>query len=276
VITPKKIIMIGIVAGLFIAPSSGKTPLGSISRIVGSALVRHDGDTSWVKARMKMPIFDSDAIATSEESFCEVAMTGDRIARLGEKTLAIISEKTESDAKVKATKGSVWINMKHLVNNRSFGVMTSTAVAAIRGTVFEVECGDNASNYLVFKGSVAISSLTGKGKSGRDSTFLVGAGEQFTLVKDINRYLKDQEKAMREYLQESGEELEKFNKEEQEQFDSYEKELQEQLDKMLTEERSAFKKLDDMSYALRAIDPKKIAKNNWIIWNQGRDKELGW
>jgi hypothetical protein len=247
--------------------------VGSISQIVGGALIRHDGETAWTKARVKMPVYDSDALSVAEESQCEITMNGDRAVRFGEKTTAIISEKSEADAKIKAAQGSVWINVKHLVNNRSFGVTTPTAVAAIRGTVFEVECGENSSNYLVFKGAVAVSS---SGKKDADSTFVVRPGEQFTLVKDMDRYMKDQEKEMRDYLQAANDELEKFNKEEQEQFDTFENELREQLDKMLTEERSAFKKLDDVSFALRKIDLNKISKNKWIKWNQDRDKELGW
>jgi hypothetical protein len=260
----------------FASSYAEKTPIGSISQVIGSAVIRHDGETAWTKARLKMSVFDGDAIATSEESQCEITMPGDRIARFGDKTTVILSEKNGGDAKIKAAQGTVWVNVKHLVNNRSFGVTTSTAVAAIRGTVFEVECGDNSSNYLVFKGSVAVSASGRKGAPAADSTFFVKAGDQVTLVRDMNRYMKDQEKVMRDFLRESDEELEKFNRDEQDQFDKYEKELQEHLEKMLTEERGAFKKLDDINYAVRKINLDKIAKSAWINWNQERDKELGW
>jgi hypothetical protein len=270
------IAMASAMIGLIAYSSFGKTAVGSISQIVGSALVRHDGDSAWTKARLRMPVYDNDAIATATESDCEITLNGDRVARFGEKTTVFLSEKNETDAKIKAAQGSIWINVKHLVNNRSFGVATPTAVAAIRGTVFEVECGENASNYLVFKGAVAVSSSGKKGAIGKDSTFMVQAGEQFTLVKDMEHYMKDQEKAMRDYLKDSDEELEKFNKDEQEQYDKYDKELQEQMEKMLIEERSAFKKLDDFNYSLRKIDESKISKSAWIKWNQERDKGLGW
>ncbi len=275
-INPRRLLLTGIAAGFLINPVPAKTPLGSISQIIGSALVRHDGETAWTKARIKAPLYDNDAIAVAEESQCEITMTGERVARLGEKTTVILSEKGEADAKIKAAQGSVWINVKHLVNNRSLGVATPTAVAAIRGTVFEVECDENSSNYLVFKGAVAVSSAGKKGAIGKDSSIVVQPGEQFTLVKDMDRYMKDQEKVLRSYLEESSEELEKFNKDEQEQFDKYEKELQEQLEKMLTEERSAFKKLDDVNIALRRIDFNRISQSRWIKWNRERDKELGW
>jgi hypothetical protein len=268
----QRILIATIVAASLGFPSAAKTPLGQITQIVGSALVRHDGDTSWGKARMRMPIYDGDAVATTAESFCEITATGDRMVRFGEKTTAIVSDKAGSQAKVKVAQGSVWINVKHLVNNRALEVATPTAVAAIRGTVFEIECGENSSNYLVFKGCVAVSSSAGK----RDSTFLVNAGEQFTFVKDMARYLKEQETAMRRYIEESGEELDRFNKEEQEQFDRFEKEVQEQLDRMLAEERTAFRRQGDLNYALRTIDASKTAKSKWIVWNKERDRDLGW
>ncbi len=262
--------------GLTAIQSNAKTPLGSISSIVGGALVKHEGDTSWVKAGMRMRIFENDAVAVKEESRCEITMAGDKIVRCGEKTTVMISGNNESQMKIKTVAGAVWINIKHLVKDRSFDVSTPTAVAAIRGTVFEVQCNANASNYLVFKGIVAVSSIAGRGKTKKDSTFLIKSGEQFTLVKDMELYMKDQEKTIREYLKQSDEELENFNKEEQDQFDKYQKDMQEQVEKMMTEERSAFKTLDNMSYAIRPIDANKLLKNEWIKWNQGRDKDLGW
>ena len=275
-ISLKRILIIGFVVGAFSVPSEGKTPIGSITQIIGNMLVRRDGDSSWIKGRIKLPVFEGDAVATAEESCCEIMLKGDRVARFGEKTTAIVSDTAGSAAKVTAARGSVWINVKHLANNGSLKVATPTAVAAIRGTVFEVECGENSSNYLVFKGTVAVSSSAGKNRSSRDSTFLVSAGEQFTLVKDIDRYLKDEENSIRKYLDDSGEELDKFNREEQEQFNRYDQELREQMEAMLDEEKRSFRSLNDMNYALRPIDMKRAAKNKWILWNQDRDKQLAW
>jgi len=48
------------------------------------------------------------------------------------------------------------------------------------------------------------------------------------------------------------------------------------MDAMLAEERGAFKSMDDINYALRPIDEKKLAHNAWIEWNRARDKEVGW
>jgi hypothetical protein len=271
-----KLLMANLLAAALVFACFAKTPLGSISVIVGDAFIRHDGDSAWTKAKIKAPVYENDAVALKEESRCEIALGGDKIVRLGEKTVAIISEKSGSQAKVKALMGSVWINAKHLLNNKTFDVVTPTAVAGIRGTVFCVRCDTNTSDCLVFRGAVAIARLPGNGLRSRDSTFLVTSGERFTFVKNMGLYLKQQEDAIKDYLQQSGEELDKFDEEQQEQFDDYEKDFQEQMDAMLAEERGAFKSMDDINYALRPIEEKKLAHNAWIEWNRARDKEVGW
>ena len=253
-----------------------KTPIGSISVIVGSAFVKHDGDTAWAKARVRMPVYENDAVSTKGESECEISLIEDKVIRLSENTAAIISGKQDASVKLSAAKGSLWINVKHLIKNRSFDVATPTAVAAIRGTVFCIQCDPNKSDYMVFKGTVAVTAASSKAKSAADSTFLVNSGSQFTLVKDLNVYLKQEEKDLKNYLEQSNEEFEKYKNEEQEKYDKFEKEMQEQINKMISEERGAFKQINDMNYAMRPIDVNKISKSEWVKWNQARDKELNW
>ena len=260
----------------FASPADCKTSIGSVSAIVGSAFVKHDGDTAWVKARMRMPVYENDAITTKPESECEISLNEDKVIRLSENTAAIISEKQDANISVRAPKGSIWINVKHLINNRSFSVSTATAVAAIRGTVFSATGDPNGSDFMVFRGAVAITPVSSKGKNGGDSTFLVGSGSRCTLVKDLDRYLKQEEKDIKNYLEQSNEEFEKYKNEEQEKYDNFEKDMNEQINKMIAEERNAFKKLDDMNYAVRPIDMNKLSKSRWVIWNQTRDKELNW
>jgi hypothetical protein len=255
--------------------AESKTVVGSVSAIVGSATIKRQSASNWLKAKIKLPVFESDAVNTGEESRCEIALNGDKVIRLGEKTLAIISAQEQANSKVKATHGSVWVNVKHLVNSRSFEVSSPTAVAAIRGTVFNVNCDTNAAQYMVFRGAVAVMPQNKKG-SAKDSTFMIPAGQQITLVKNMDQYLKDQEKAFRDYIKQDQEEFDTFVKQDQEAFEKYEQETQEQLNKMIAEERSSFKTMGTMNYAVRAIDSTKIAKNDWVQWNLARDKKLGW
>jgi len=260
----------------FTSPADCKTSIGSISAIVGNAFVKRDGDTSWIKARMRMPVYENDAVSTKPESECEISLNEDKVIRLSENTAALLSSKQKANTSVKTAQGSVWINVKHLVDKRSVSVSTPTAVAAIRGTVFNVTCDPNGSDFMVFRGAVAITSASSKAKTNGDSIFLVGQGNRCTLVKDLDRYLKQEEKDIKNYLEQSNEEFEKYKNEEQEKYDKFEKDMNERINKMIAEERNAFKKIDDMNYAIRPIDMNKLSKSGWVAWNQARDKELNW
>jgi len=267
----------GIALGVVFASASNaesKTAIGSVSAIVGKAMLKRQPSTSWLKAKIKLPVYESDAVSTGEESRCEIALTGDKVVRLGEKTVAVISAQDEANSKVKTTRGSVWINVKHLVNNRSFEVSSPTAVAAIRGTVFSINCDTNATQYMVFRGAVAITPQ--KKSGGSDSTFMIPAGQQITLVKNLNQYLKEEEKAIRDFIMKDQSEFEDYQKQEQDDFDKYQQETQAQIDKMVADERNEFKTMGTLNYAVQDIDTARTAQNDWVQWNTARDKKLGW
>jgi hypothetical protein len=276
------LLRIGVVAGIALgvvfacAPSAeSKTAIGSVSAIVGKAMLKRQPSTSWLKAKIKLPVYESDAVSTSEESRCEIALAGDKVIRLGEKTVAVISAQDEAHSKVKTTRGAVWINVKHLVNSRSFEVSSPTAVAAIRGTVFSVNCDTNATQYMVFRGAVAITPQKKSGGKG-DSTFMIPAGQQITLVKNLDQYMKAEEKAFKEFITKDQEDFEAFQKKEQDDFEKYQKETQAQIDQMVSDERKAFKTMGTLNYAVQTIDTARTAKNDWVQWNTARDKKLGW
>lgn len=252
----------------------GKTSLGAISDIVGDVLVKRDGDSTWIKAKPRMPVYEKDAVATKEESRCELLLTGDRVVRIAEKSVTVIATSDAAGVKVNAAKGSVWVNVKHLVNNtQRFEVGTPTAVAAIRGTVFAVDCNTNAAKYSVFKGVIAVSSGAQKGG---DSAFIVKQGSQIALVKDLNLFMKDEEKAIKDYMEQSNAEMEKFQQQQQNEFDEYQKEMERKIQEMVSEERKAFTEKNGINYAVRPIDTAMVGKSEWAQWNQKRDATLGW
>jgi hypothetical protein len=88
--------------------------------------------------------------------------------------------------------------------------------------------------------------------------------------------MKDQEKAFKDYLEQSNSEYEKFKEQEEKDFDNYQKEMQKKLQEMLDGERKAFTSKDGINYAIRPVDPAKLAKSEWVLWNQKKDKEVGW
>ena len=255
--------------------NQNQSPAGSVSAIVGNAMVKRQLAEKWLKAKIRLPVFENDSVSTEEESRCELSLTGDKIIRLGENSTAVIAAFQKNVTKIKAAQGSVWINVKHLVNNRSFEIASPTAVAAIRGTVFSINCDTNTTQFSVFRGAVAVTTQKNS-NAFKDSTFLVTTGRQITLVKDLNMYLKDQEKTFRNFMQQSQAELDTFERQDLEAFEKYKQDMQEQINKMISDERNAFKTFGTTYYALRKIDTVKNAKNDWVQWNLARDKLLGW
>jgi len=255
--------------------AESKAAIGSVSAIVGKAMIKRQPATGWINAKIKLPVYESDAVSTGEESRCEITLTGDKVIRLGEKTIAVLSAQDEAHSKVKTIAGSVWINVKHLVNSRSFEVSSPTAVAAIRGTVFSVNCDTNATQYMVFRGAVAITPQKNSGGKS-DSTFMIPSGQQITLVKNLDQYMKAEEKAFKDFITKDQEDFEAFQKKDQEDFEKYQQETQAQIDKMVADERKAFKTMGTLNYAVQAIDTARAAKNDWVQWNTERDKKLGW
>ncbi len=265
-------LVVCVIAFCLSIPATAKTSLGTVSEMIGIVQIKRDGDSTWTKARPRMPVFEKDAIKTKEESRCEIAMVGDRIIRIAENSIAVIASGDTAAASITAQKGSLWCNVKK-ITNRSFDVGTPTAVASIRGTVFGIECNPNAAKYLVLQGAIAVTSKSGTGK---DSTFTVSKGQQIDLVKDMNLYIKDQQKAIAQFMEDDAAAFEKFQKDDQAELDKYNKEQQDKMNAMLAEERKAFKEINGVNCALRTIDQAKLGKSEWAAWNQKRDAELGW
>ena len=254
---------------------SAQAPIGQISEIVGSILIKRSADSAWVKGRIKMPLYDKDAIRTKAESRCEISLVGSKVVRFGENALGLISAPSEGETTVKSAAGSVWINVKKLSTPSNVNIVSPTSTAAIRGTVFGVDCDTNGTNYTVFAGAVAVSSKTGKSGT-NDSGFVVKPGEQFTLVKDLNLYMKNQEKAMADFLKSSQAAYDQFEQQQQGAFDKFEAEQKAKLASMVAAERAAFVSGGDFSYAKRSFDIEKSPKKAWILWNQEQDKKLSW
>ncbi|OGJ94169.1 MAG: hypothetical protein A2487_07725 [Candidatus Raymondbacteria bacterium RifOxyC12_full_50_8] len=251
-----------------------KQPLGQVSDMVGDVFIKRSSDSSWVKARIRLPLFENDAVATKAESRCEVTLASDRVVRIDENALVVVSAIDSSLTKVNAVKGSIWVNVKRLVGPQRFEVSTPTASAAIRGTVFAVESNTNASKYLVFKGAIGV--LLSNKTGGRDSVFVVQQGKQIDLVKNMEQYLKQQEKAFQDYAAQADVEFEKYAAEQEQAFEQHQKEQEEKLRAMLDEERRAFSIVNGTNCALRPIDAKKIGSAGWADWNRKKDSSLGW
>jgi hypothetical protein len=133
-----------------------------ITRIEGEAQVlkkgKIDGTMSWKPARLNMPLAVDDQLKSGSESLVEITYSQGAVMRLAENTTCSIKKMGDAAVSTSVPKGNVWVNMKKLASaGRDFELTTPTAVAAIRGTVFQMQSlADSSADVAVFDGKVAV------------------------------------------------------------------------------------------------------------------------
>jgi hypothetical protein len=133
-----------------------------IQLIQGSANVYRAASAKIVAARVGMPVGVGDTLRSQEESFVEVLFDNGEVIRLDENSVLAIDRLDSQNAESSLPVGRVWVNMKKIVSHRSFDVSTPTAVAAIRGTIYNMRAGEDQSvDVSVYDGKVAVGPSAG-------------------------------------------------------------------------------------------------------------------
>jgi hypothetical protein len=132
--------------------------VAKISSFEGTVQIMKKGSADWKNARLGMALEVGDQVYTQAESFAEISYAIGAVLRMDEKTKVTLESSTEKTVKSKSAIGTVWINMRKLVSaGKEFDVSTPTAVAAIRGTVYNMSTSsDSASDVSVYEGKVAV------------------------------------------------------------------------------------------------------------------------
>ena len=136
-----------------------------ITRIEGAAQIMKKSADTWRPARLNMPVQIGDRLATDVESLIEITYRHGAVLRLGELSKCSIRQVSDDAVSTSVPQGNVWVNMKKLSSvGRQFDVSTPTAVAAIRGTIFQLQAlPDSSAEVAVFDGKVAVG-LSDNGK----------------------------------------------------------------------------------------------------------------
>lgn len=129
-----------------------------ITRLEGAVSILRNGSTEWRSAKPSTPLEAGDQVYTHEESFAELQYSIGTVLRMDEKTKITIAASSEQAIKTRNGLGDVWVNMKKLLSKgKEFEVSTPTAVAAIRGTVFQMSSkADSTASVSVYNGKVAV------------------------------------------------------------------------------------------------------------------------
>lgn len=133
-----------------------------IQMIQGSADVFKAATSKSSVARVGMPLGVGDTLRSHQESFVEVLFDNGEVIRLDENSVLAIDRVDSQKAVSSLPVGRVWVNMKKIVSHRAFDVSTPTAVAAIRGTIYDMRAGEDLSvDVGVYDGKVAVGPSAG-------------------------------------------------------------------------------------------------------------------
>lgn len=228
--------------------------IGKITLILGKVYVKSSLDSSWSIAKLNSNVSQNTILKTAKRSRAEISVNSSQIIRIGENTVTQITKELNR-VQVKSDRGKTWLNVI-LFGDQDFIIKTPTAVAAIRGTVYRVNCDSSSSMFRVYEGTVAVR----PGDTTADSVFLVTKGKEFVLTRDVDAYIKSEKQAIQNYTEDQEALFNEFRKQEQEQLLEYQQ-----------KDRQAFNQFNDMNFRLMDFDAAKDSLNDWVRWNLALD-----
>jgi hypothetical protein len=148
---------------------SGDDP-AKLSFFLGEVKSRLDENSEWQPAVLNQGLSQQSSLKTTEESRAEVSFRDGSVARMDQNSQLCFAE-LASDAKNQKVEGRLsvgrmWANVKKMGGkNSSFKTQTTTAVAAVRGTVFRLNLlPDSTTELYVYEGEVSVNPFWAKPK----------------------------------------------------------------------------------------------------------------
>jgi ferric-dicitrate binding protein FerR (iron transport regulator) len=135
----------------------------------GKAEVQKAGSLAWAPAAIKTALGSGDKVATENGAELEIKLDDGSVLKMRDKGLLAI-DRMEKQKKplttvtsLQAVSGKVLGCVRKLASKESkFNVVTPTAVAGIRGTVFAVFVEGDSTELDVVQGQVAVAGQTGR------------------------------------------------------------------------------------------------------------------
>ncbi len=154
-----------------------------------------------VYPKIKMPILPGDSIETGKESNCEITYENGTVSSLEPNSVIKIGEIKKKQGlfttRIKALFGSIICKVQKLKKGETFEVRTPTAVATVRGTVFEATVGKTQeSSFNLLSGQLYAKSLAQGAK-----TYLLKDKLKFAVgregIPDIRKLSEKEVKALK-------------------------------------------------------------------------------
>ncbi|OGJ90233.1 MAG: hypothetical protein A2487_15360 [Candidatus Raymondbacteria bacterium RifOxyC12_full_50_8] len=133
--------------------------VGAVSYMVGAVNIKKAGTAVWKPARMNQAVSNGDAFQTAKAEVVEITLSNGSVVRISEQSEITINCPADNKVMAGVNKGKVWANIKKLSQRGAeFEVTSGTATAAIRGTVFAMNNNpdDSTTSVKVYDGKVDV------------------------------------------------------------------------------------------------------------------------
>ncbi|MFN3660762.1 MAG: FecR domain-containing protein, partial [Brevinematales bacterium] len=132
-----------------------------VTMTIGDVQVRRMGSESWREVSVDEVVEMGDTLRTGNESACELQIVERGVYRLEANTEMLVAKLVNQEgnlqARIHVDKGTMGLKPKKLKEGEVFEVETSTAVAAVRGTVFMVSVTEEGDTRVaVAEGKVSV------------------------------------------------------------------------------------------------------------------------
>ena len=123
--------------------------------LVGDANLKRAGKSISVRVHMECKL--GDTLVLGPATRLELRYPDNTLLRLDENSRMVLADRTPGKPEPSLLVGKAWANVKKIgQGGTGFGVRTPTAVAAVRGTVFNIDGNADSSSVKLYEGKVEV------------------------------------------------------------------------------------------------------------------------
>lgn len=135
--------------------------IAKITFYTGDVRTQPPKKDDWKKAIFQQPLTNGEKVKTEDQSRAEIGFSDGSIIRIdGNSSLDIVDakkDKSGQQVEAKVWSGKVWANVNKMSKKSKFELESPTAVAAVRGTVYRMAVlPDRTTKIAVYSGAVAV------------------------------------------------------------------------------------------------------------------------
>lgn len=149
------------------APAADAAPYAEVIRLAGPVTLTRPPSTKVINAKQGLKLFAGDVLKVGEEGKTQLKFQPNTLVLIKENSVLTLSELApQGRTRASLTAGSLIANLKEALSpGATFELETPTAMAIVRGTVYEVEITPNADesqpprvDFYGYEGDVEITS----------------------------------------------------------------------------------------------------------------------